>query len=722
MKTRITNWKFWVFLLTLNFGLNAQNAVTTTPSSSTVNCDGTATVDPALIGSANWNWQQDSTTVLQAGGTTISNLCPGSYFLTFVDSQMNTVYIGFGIGGPGGSPCDQSPISGNITATDVSVTGACDGALTASINATQNYSLSWNNGITSTSMNQVNLCQGNYMLTVTGTNGCIITLTGVVNAPGGNPCINSTLAGTITTTDNTAMAPAPCNGGLVCNVTGGVLPYTFMLNGITNVDPGFDTLCQGTYVVSVHDGNGCFIDLTGVVNGPSNPCANSNLMATITSTNNTSNNPSMCNGSLVVNVTGGQTPYTYTQANGVSSPDNSLFNLCPGMYPITVFDAAGCAYTVTAQVNGDSTVINNPNPCNLFAQLATTDVTVFGACDGSITAYPLNPMNPNGGTSTGLYFFNWSNGATTATADNLCAGVYTVTVYDTNGCFVTVSGYVGGNIDSTIYPNLPLNGYVIPGGETADGACDGNASVIVYGGAAPYTFLFSNGITNSTSSSLCAGLQSVLVTDNNGETLNLEFVISSPANVFTNPNGFPDSTIVDSVYTTATVDCVIDFLTVDSAFIAGYTILPNDSLLVNWTVVFGSGTVSIANTYGLGFGVVAGVYNVTLQIYCPNKSIGNFLTATDQVYYNAALLGITENELTNENVEVYPNPFNDKLTISLNDNQTSDIIITDITGKVVINKTSSNKLTQIDMSSLSAGQYIVTIKNGTSVIARKVVK
>lgn len=638
MERKITNWKFWVFLLTLNFGLNAQNIVNTTQCTTSTNCDGTATVNPNMIGATTWNWQQDSVNILQMGGMTISNLCPGPYFLTFVDSLSNTIYINFMIQGPNTNPCANTTLTGAVTSA---------------------------------------------------------------------PCTDTT----------------NCNGNIMLNVGGGVLPYQFQSNGIVYTTPLIQNLCPGVYVYTVVDSLGCSITLTGVVQGDTtvnpNPCANTTLAGTVTSTNNTSTNPSMCNGSVTLNVTGGVTPYTYTQVNGVVTSSGMLTNICPGIYPIYVTDANGCSISLTGVVNGDSTVINNPNPCNLFAQISTTNVSAFGSCDGSTTVYPMNPMNPNG--SGDNYFYNWSNGATTATIDNLCSGIYTVTVYDTNGCIVTVTGYVGGNIDTTIYPNLPLNGYIIPTGETADGACDGNASVIIYGGVAPYTYLFSNGITTSTSSSLCSGLQSVLVTDNAGATLNLDFIISSPSNVVIT-NTYPDSTIIDSVYTSATVDCVIDFSLIDSAFISNFTILPNDSLLVYWIIAYNGTTATVTNTYGLGFGVTAGVYNLILQIYCPNKSIGNFLTATDQVYYNAAMAGIHEEMFGNDNVSVYPNPINDQLTISLQSDEASEIIITDITGKIVINKTSNDNLIHINTSGLSTGQYIVTVNNGTSIITRKIVK
>lgn len=538
MERKITNWKFWVFLLTLNFGVNAQNIITTTQTSTNNACDGTATVNPNMIGASTWNWQQDSVNVLQVGGTTISNLCPGPYFLTFVDSLSNTIYVNFNIVGP-------------------------------------------------------------------------------------NPCSNTTLSGTISSGPSTDSVN--CNGNIVLNVSGGVSPYQFQLNGIVYTNSVISNLCSGTYVCTVVDNQGCSIMLTGVVGGSgnnSNPCANTMM----------------------------------------------------------------------------------------FAQINTTNTSAAGVCDGSISAFATGGVTP--------YTYTWNNGVTINTLTNVCSDVYTVMVSDNNGCVVSATGYVGYAFDSTIV-TMNLNGYVIPTGTSADGVCDGTASVIVYGGVAPYSFLFSDGSNSSTTANLCGGFQSVTVTDANGNILTLDFIVPSPINVSTTGN-FNDSTLVDSVYNTAITDCIIDYSLIDSAFIANFNILPNDTVMVTWNVVYGDTVVTIIDLYGLGIGTSAGVYMIVLQIYCPDKSVGNYLTAYDQIYYNAAYAGI--NDQTKNDFNVYPNPFNDHIIITMENDQTSEVIITDMTGKEVFKHKFNSELINVDLSTLSAGQYIVTINNGISVMNRKIVK
>ncbi len=723
MKTKITNWQFWMFLLMFNFGVNAQNLVTTTNCTTTTNCDGTATFNPSTVNTTNWSWQQDSVNVIQSGGTTIGNLCPGQYFLVYIDGSSNTVYSSFTINGPNTNPCLSSPITVSVTSTPT-VIGACTGTLNAVVSATQNFTINWAPNFPNIGGMQSNVCAGTYTCTVSGNNGCTVTQTVVVgiDSTSANPCPNSTLAGSVSTTN--ASNPNSCNGTATLSVTGGLMPYNFTTNnGVMQPGgvPVFNNLCAGVCTFFVQDSLGCTITLTGNVGLDSTttgPCAGSTLAGTVSTTN--SSNPTMCNGSAALVVTGGSAPYNYMLSNmpnaggNTSTTGNAVFvNLCPGIYTFMVQDNAGCMITLTGIISGDSTSVAS-NPCMMYGQVMTTNTTNPNTCDGSISVVV------SGGS--GNYVYQWNNGITVAADSNVCSGVYTVTVADNNGCVITATGYVGTVMDSTMAGNMPLNGYVIPSSVSADGVCDGTAAAIVYGGLAPYSYLYSDGNTNSTTANLCQGLQSVIVTDANGASLNLSFIISSPATTINTPN-YVDSTIQDSTYVPAINNCVVDYTSVDSAFIQSFNILPNDSLSVIWNVVFGDSSVTVTVTYGLGIGTTAapnGVYMVVLQLYCPNKNLSSYLTATDQIYYNAASAGI-HNVVKNQ-FSVYPNPFNDHVVIQLENDQPSEISVTDITGKEVFRNNYNSETINIDLSALASGQYILNVKNGTGVMNRKIIK
>ncbi len=105
----------------------------------------------------------------------------------------------------------------------------------------------------------------------------------------------------------------------------------------------------------------------------------------------------------------------------------------------------------------------------------------YGSLDGSATASVIGGLAP--------YQFIWSNGQNTQTAVNLGAGVYTVTVTDSNGCTRANSVQIS-------EPNP-----VVAIANGSDTICIGNYSINInasaIGGTPPYTFIWTGpGLTN----------------------------------------------------------------------------------------------------------------------------------------------------------------------------------------------------------------------------------
>jgi len=77
---------------------------------------------------------------------------------------------------------------------------------------------------------------------------------------------------------------------------------------------------------------------------------------------------------------------------------------------------------------------------------------------------------------------------------------------------------------------------------------------------------------------------------------------------------------------------------------------------------------------------------------------------------------------------VYPNPFNDNFTISLDSNNSDPVFITvyDITGRVVINKKINNISAtfnkEFDFSALATGMYILNVRRGIAKASKKIIK
>src|SRR5690606_20838482 len=139
--------------------------------------------------------------------------------------------------------------------------------------------------------------------------------------------------------------------------------------------------------------------------------------------------------------------------------------------------------------------------------------------DGSLNALPI------GGTAP--FSYAWTSVPpggpypNDSTLTGLCAGTYNLTLTDASNCVLAASVVVG-QADSII-ENLNVSD------ATCLGTCDGMASVTPSGGTAPYTYLWSNGATTSSTSGLCVGAASVTITDANGCNKVVNFNVTSPS-------------------------------------------------------------------------------------------------------------------------------------------------------------------------------------------------
>jgi Secretion system C-terminal sorting domain/SprB repeat len=180
--------------------------------------------------------------------------------------------------------------------------------------------------------------------------------------------------------------------------------------------------------------------------------------------------------------------YEYSQTAGGAYSDNDNY------FSISVSDEAGC----NAQ---DSVWIYGHNPGFELGANVTPLPTTCGNNYGSASATPVNAL--------GAVSYYWSNGDTTNVADSLTATTYFVQVADSLNCFVEVSFI----IDNSDGPSITIDSSANP---ACGGLTTGLINITVTGGAAPYTFLWSNGATTEDLSGVPAGTYSLIVTDNGG--------------------------------------------------------------------------------------------------------------------------------------------------------------------------------------------------------------
>ncbi len=304
-------------------------------------------------------------------------------------------------------------------------------------------------------------------LTVTE-NGCTSTPT-IILAYNPEPLITNVISDTLT-----------CgSSSVITTTTGGTQPYSYTWSNGSGTN-----FITGTYYVTTTDANNCQdIDTFTVINS-----------FPITVTLQTIN--PLCfwtnEGSIEVNVNGGNPPYAYEWSNNSNFHDSVQTQLYAGTYTITVTDTNNCeiitSYTLT-------------QPQQLNAELVSIqDVTCNGGNDGELT------VTGNGGTPPYTYF--WSSTNQTPTVSNLTVGNYFITVNDANGC--------------TAYNNFVVNepGTIILTFNTTDASSsssnDGSATAYPNGGTPSYSYLWVNGQTVPTIDSLSQGWYQVTVFDDSG--------------------------------------------------------------------------------------------------------------------------------------------------------------------------------------------------------------
>lgn len=135
--------------------------------------------------------------------------------------------------------------------------------------------------------------------------------------------------------------------------------------------------------------------------------------------------------------------------------------------------------------------------CTVSSNTSSTN-SVCGGATGSASVAPFNGTAP--------YTYSWSNGGNTQIISSISAGIYTVTITDANGC-------TGTNTATVNNPNAPIVNISSLTNVDCYGNATGGASVSVFGGTAPYTFLWNNNMTTSGITNVVAGSYIVTVTD-----------------------------------------------------------------------------------------------------------------------------------------------------------------------------------------------------------------
>ena len=459
-----------------------------------VNCFGIndGNINPNISGGTEpyqFNWSTGISSSI------ISNLSGGAVTLDVLDFNNCSTSFDYFIESP------EKVLTIDALKTDVLCKGDNTGNISVTIDGgTPSYDIEWANGANTAELE--NLHAGSYSVLVKDANNCETESIVIIEEPAENIQLTSAITNVLCYGEST--------GAIELVVTGGTGSFTYQWENENNVflsasGSQLNGLSAGSYGVNIKDENNCESISFFEIQQPQEP-----LTSSVSSTNVTCFNEE--NGTITLDVSGGTIPYSFEWSTGELS--QNLASLPAGAYSVLVTDANDCAISSQA-------VVTQPS-APLIASTFGQDVKCFGDNNGSVNSFV------SGGTAP--YQFDWSNGASTPTIQNLPVGVYSLQLTDANGC-QAFSGAVIGQ-PSELFIDVT----------SEDVSCfnyeDGQIVVNVEGGKLPYFFAWGNENSillnnpSETISELRAAEYLVRVRDNNNCVKSETIFINQP-DIFT---------------------------------------------------------------------------------------------------------------------------------------------------------------------------------------------
>ena len=411
-------------------------------------------------------------TYLWSNGATTDSLlaAPGEHQVMVTDDRGCTLQQTFTLATP-------APIVAQVTSVPPSCHGNADGVLMVSAQGgSGTYTYAWSHGVQGP---QVQAAAGTYSVLITDAFGCVVQQEVELTAP---PALGLQVV----------VQQVSCAGGADGSATvmpvGGTAPHVFAWS--TGESTPQLVAAAGTYQVVVTDANGCeaveevtieqAVALSADITVQLSGCADA------------------AQGTVVAEATGGVAPYGHAWSTGALGAQATLPS---GVHQVTITDANGCQWVQDVEVSV---------PAPLEVEVAVQPVSCAGLADGLLNAVPSGGVGP--------YQFAWSMGTTEAQAV-APAGVHVLTLTDAAGCSVQLA--------ATVTAPGPIEAEVIAQPASCAGLANGTASLVVAGGVAPYTQLWSTGASGPQFMG-AAGSYGVVITDANGCQVERSFMLQEP--------------------------------------------------------------------------------------------------------------------------------------------------------------------------------------------------
>lgn len=270
------------------------------------------------------------------------------------------------------------------------------------------------------------------------------------------------------------------NGSITVFATGGsILEYSINNGNDYQTDNTFTGLSAGDYTVLVRDGDSPDTGTEQIVITINEPEKAVGLSAEnpIIKSDYHGVNVTQCNendGWITINSIGGtgEHKYQYHVNNTISEfqSSNTLNMLRAGYYTITIEDANGCTYITSTELT---------SPTDMSYEISNIGAATCGENNG------FAEIAVNGGVAPYSYHWNGIDNPDSPFAENLSSGIYHISVYDANQCYITADVGITdeASAEVSIVNINPVSCF---------GGTDGSLEIDITNGNAPYSIQWNN--------------------------------------------------------------------------------------------------------------------------------------------------------------------------------------------------------------------------------------
>lgn len=213
--------------------------------------------------------------------------------------------------------------------------------------------------------------------------------------------------------------PTDCDGEITITPTGGSGTFTFDIGSGPQASGTFTGLCDGSYSITVDDGDLCNEVINVDVNAPSPMGGGTSLTHELLGND----------GAVNLSISGGTPPYSFdwTGPGGFTATTEDISGLTEGVYNVTITDANGCSFSISnVTITSSVTISENGIEFNIYPNPAQKEFTLALGEGQNVTLVLYDALG-------NIVLSQEATKTTTIGVSTLAKGIYVYTITDQSG-------------------------------------------------------------------------------------------------------------------------------------------------------------------------------------------------------------------------------------------------------------------------------------------------